>query len=501
MIWYYDKWIECQKQIKSVHASISRELSDLENPHKQIAEDELDELLKSISSSSFYCCVNHLFNQLAQGFDARATELRREKLINNSQYLPSHHVFLITPQNDDIEKPTSITARMYHSALPPDERLIQIKVGSNALCQRPLLTILHEMGHFLGPRLREERYLNVIRPLVMNAFFQRIFQNTLFVFSGWDENDGKCNFVNEPIIAPDIQIFARQANAILDQAMPEISKHFYKMCDISTNELLKEWRKNGGGEAKTRQDKLYAALDQKFLYSIKGVILGNLRKLVQNPSIFVEHSLMPYIQLADLPNTITIEDMKTYLSHGVEKTAQEIGTGKYTKTPAWYTDCEKELEEPVADIFMLKVSGISTRTYISHLLQLYRSMDQYRVRKQEEYDIATLLLEDISKNENASRIIGIVLARNESADCFDRWYDGIVKHIPWDCKIRQLYRARMCLQKMYLNACICPTEHQQWVYNYIRNVWEDNRYEDVIDQAKHVFVQKQRLLRLRVLRQ
>ncbi len=471
---------ELKKHIVAEYDEVSKQSQEIPEVSSKRRND-FHNLVKASFDDWFCRKVNVYLNELAKKFDEHTNELRKKEAADKkTYYLEARHTFIAIRKDKKGANP--VTAHMYFAELPPDKRIIRIEIDKHLhWVSTPLISTLHEMGHFLGPRHRENRYTLYLPKLVINAFFEQIYQRTCCAFTGMDVDYGVYNFIG-PLFPTDVRNFSNQVISVLNNAQKGVYRHFRYMCAQSDKSIQTE-----SGKAEIASDlakKKNVELSKKYLAKARSIMLANLQQLTKDPDKFFQVFIKPEID--KLPNRD--KNPEELLKESLAKVAENLHKDlKADQIPGWYKTCENELEEPVADIFLLKASGISFKKYVKHILRLYQCANENNEHGEKHGPPSSAMTElrnVIQKDDKVIRFIGIAWARKEPETVFQNWYDGVIRFLPIRFKSRQRYEARCLLSKIYHQELKDATPHHRLVYRYIQEIWQDERYQDVYQFAR-----------------
>lgn len=497
-------WNDCKTLVIE---SYNRITSSMQAPvpsddfEQSLSLDTVMQHLSYAEKDPFYKTMNVFLNQIAIEFDKKTNEERKiHAKLSNSPYMKAKHVFLACRKDKRNSAGNPIVAVLYSIDQPPDDRLIQIYIDKDANWSNLMLIALHELGHFLGPRHRDERYQKFLCELVINAFIYQVFHEACCSYCGWSST--KNYAFGKPFFShPEINTFAIAAQQVLEEVRRETLWVFCDMCEHCVRD--QNTLGNGYREVTSHQERDILATTQGYIQSIRSLLLLNINEIVHDIPKFISGILDPAMITTKIdPHSIEYSIIRKYVEQGLVKTVDDLQESIHSgNSPEWFSACMQMLEEPVADMFMLKVADTSTRQYVNQKLRTYQRLVARKLdcdKSAAEIGFTTALLSAIRKVDKISRINSIALARCEPTTCFDEPWDWLVKRIPFEIPAKQRYEARILLRESYRKAMVKPELMEKLVFEYVKAVWRDTRYDETFRYANKLW--KHTRLKIAVIR-
>lgn len=418
--------------------------------------------------SSRFRSLNCILNQLAQRFEEDIVMERRKgrqtSTANEIPLLPAHHRFFVAPHKGKDPDDAGVFSEVYHEELPPDSRLIYIGVDQS-VCHSAL-SVLHEMGHFIGIRMRRTRLENFFLPMIAHGFCFDLYYDVCDMCSCGEQIDGYLtDYVKEGLIYPEYL-------DVVNETMHEAAKLRDKLEKYFAAHVIQELDKllfDDDEPITLDENDPYLLLKRQrvssimgFFQSVRGVVLEHLSRFVEQ-ELTAEHSELLCIALS--------------------RHKQEIDFAiKSGDVPTWYRFREEQFEEAIADVFMMRISRASIPRFLDNLIY------QYQVTyKTDSVTLANGLL--------LPRAIGICRAANATAKSFSRWYDPIVKLLPFFTRAKARYELRQRLSICYYEAQSGRYSRSfDIIYRYIDRIWKDEDYDKFYKNNKSELRRLRRLI-------
>lgn len=405
-------------------------------------------------------------NQLVRLFDEEVGQRRRVMTAQKLELpvLSACHKFFVAPTSN-CKPPYGIYSEKYHSKLPPDKRLIFIGLDSSAWQTR--LSVFHEIGHFIGIRKREDRLTKTFIPLVIQGLIQSIKYDMRRNFCFMPRNDHiRISFDNN--ILPKRSIEERQK---LFTLLRTFEINLTAMVSEGVSSTFRSIPQLLHGQGYTTE----SIIDDEPVVRLQVAKTMGFLQYIRTEVLSVLYSAL------DKSHWSSDDDLKELIyskcfSDAVDRRQKEIECAlEKGKIPHWYTACEDQIEEAIADVFMMKMSNIPIKKYIGFLPDVY-DVSYGRKNIRASYDVSM-----------PPRFLGICMAANAKPEDFHRWYDFVVERIPFSCRAKRNLEMRTFLYKSYMEekhhmnsqgelGKIHPGREN--LYRYIEEIWNDEDYVD-----------------------
>ncbi len=473
-----------EKVVDSIYSEINNEYESIrKTAEKYNRKDSTFDFSESFAESRKYAERNPAFayltiklNQLAELWDATLVESRLNNSKDKDIVMPRHRFLFVHNARYEMNKPK---ASLYCKNLPPDKRLICIQVTR----KKPynLLCILHEMGHFIGWRKRDTRLDTYMIPMIAEAICLQLYEyacrELTDVSSDYDARIG-CILHLEPHYANHIRSESSKILMALRKIQSTIKEELRKCYNISKKIYIEECNKNGELEIEEAK-----GVKSAFFSCIQALLLDTIYNMLTD-KCFIEKCI---IQATFDETDVDKGKLQNCLRKAFVKLEHDIESGK----PLWYDEFEKRLEEPAADVFMIKMSGINIRQYID--LITVQLQELFIDKEYSEDRLYTTLALPV----NTVRVISICLSFNAQEKDFLYSTDWIFKK----CGFRTKTLERICLREqlyaMYKvaielrknadeNDFFDPTH---FVVDYVNELLIDPRYNK---EDKYPYLEKMR---------
>lgn len=276
-----------------------------------------------------------------------------------------HLFFLYTQDN------VSVKARTFFPKLPPDHRVVGIGVPvfDTYYVGNLFAMMLHEVGHYVGVRHRNEERIEVFIELVIATFYRRMIfiiqesnhkdvslDNILaMIKNGWDET----------LIHLVLSVYEGY------ESEKDFMVYYYSMIRDKIESAMKLENPNPSEKAKRRMNALknnYFIEMSEILRKIYRIVLMEYKGDLYPP--VVEHFRRCIAQYPGRENDY--RDMKNDLLDKLKYTQIKIYDELCNaNTKDFIQESEDILSEVAADVFMVRVSGMNIRHYLCHVFERF----------------------------------------------------------------------------------------------------------------------------------
>lgn len=399
----------------------------------------------------FFRELNCTLNTLIKRFDGEVIQVRREQQGNvlGLDMPNAQHLCFIAPHKT---KRTGIFSEMYNDHLPPDKRLIYI--GLDHSIWRTAISVLHEVGHFIGIRKRVEERVECFIRLITHALSFHIFNDFCATLAGKSTMGSLIvNYYNQGDVPSAASSDAELVNEYIQNTFkPGLEARLRQ--DVKTRiGAIKETLSPKGSNYDDRSfvERIDIATVMGYFRYIRPIIMGSLVD-------YLNETLDHIKENEKLINVNALDKLQDVIRDRYDETNTYYLSGKI---PPWYQTREEQLEETIADIFMMKISGVSISDFLENIIYQYQLTTG---TKNVSLSIGTLL----------PRVISVCMAMNASESDFSRWYDHILDFLPFDFAIKCRYETRMRLYKCYVNAKETGSISDSYkiLIDYSKSIWE-----------------------------
>lgn len=444
-------------------------------------DSQLKESEEYAKNSPKFTYMTIKLNQLAGIWDTVLAKSRKQNKGTEDIVKPSHKFIFIPSTHKRRNKPE---ASLYCKNLPPDNRLISIRIAASK--NRSLLCILHEMGHFIGWRKRNDRLNQYMISMMAEAICLQVYEYACRELTGITSDDQTrigCIYHVEQHYTSDIRNDSSEIIIALRKSLKDVEHGLQKRFNQFKAIYIDESRRGDGIEIDEAK-----GVEGAFFSSIQAIMLEAIYDMTADES-FIEHIAEAIPNKERKKN----EKLKSCLRSAFTKLRADVTM----KKPLWFDEFEKRLEEPAADIFMIKMSGISIKQYIKlitiQLQELFAEIDY-----SEDQLYATLALP-----VNTVRFISVCMACNANEKDFRCSTDWFFKLLPFHTKALERIRLRKQLYEMYKSGVelrkspddldfFDPTHH---VVEYVSKLYDDDRYNEAKGEYKEYIQKMKRIVR------
>lgn len=418
----------------------------------------------------FFKEMNLVLSDLVHEFDSAIIMPRREAQASQlGIVMPNaEHLCFIAPYKSD---KTGIFSEMYFDYLPPDKRLIYI--GLDKSIWRSPMVVLHEVGHFIGIRQRPE--------VRMRCFLELISHTLSFlILNEYRANISHQQKTEEEKLSEEV--------AIITYIRDSFKSNLYRRLE----QAIKAHRDDKRASLHSRG----VGYDDLSLFEKNDVasILGYFRFI--RPIII--HSLIEILDnsLQHLKEEHNLSELSTFgaLEEAIRAKYNELDENWRRGTiPDWYQTREEQLEETIADIFMMKISGASVSDFIESIIYQYQIKTGARSIS-------------LTNGSLMPRIIAVCKAMDATEKDFSRKYDRFMKYLPYDLPIVCRYQTRMNIRKCYVEFLSTSdvSDTYKLITRYAKSIWKsglksgndetDLSYDGFISSHKELIDQIRKML-------
>lgn len=458
-----------EAEYNAIHATSSKPENNSDFPFANLIE----------CSRSFACrhpylaYLNKQLNLLAREWDSTLWENRKVKGELSIPLLTPRHSFLLVPSKQS----SSASAKLYNKTMPPDHRLVAISVPG--VTRQLLACIYHEMGHFIGYRNRQARLADYFIPILIDKILTLVYEMTCRRYSGGVPVPSK-HIVTYTRYSEDMEynINVRTYAQQMIQCLQSIRKDILSCINKEYQELTDSFVSTAFASTVVEEQQLAISIKMGFFASIHGLMIRVLVNVLSN----VEN-LQRWEAIVAKTLSGQVSQSKTDIWQHITEAINSINTElaeniEAFSLPLWYEECEQYLEEPAADIFMLKMIGFSCKEYIDLIIEQLQNV------------IGSTSIERIERALNKpvihQRVISVALALDaQSSDFVDSESSPISRN-------NAEYQQRRAAQKRLLSMYQCARKLSElpeavdgdffdptpYLFKYVNDLWHDQRYSD-----------------------
>lgn len=422
-----------EKQINALREKIEKDyyLYRLVNKYGAIRKPEKYDINASESNNKVFMEI--MINDLAMQWDSRINKIREE---NGGYLLQSLHRFLISDPKE-LKAAHSPVLRKTNRFLPPDKRFGIVSCNSKKVKRMIVMSILHEMGHFIGKRERLYRFENVFIPMLSERIIYEISARYCGLIDNTDENarievldyskDNQSKIQAQEQVIYSIYSMQSELQKTLQTWFIQFKNKALETCDTnqedaikSIEEIIKQlkkiptWKdidvdskpiketiKENIKEIISRQK---TSIDMSFFIQCRGVLTKLLSVLLATESVGKDSFFIKTASAIATASSTSIEEAKKRLKPCFDimrnGCIMPFPSDNLKDPPVWYRDAEEILEETAADIFMLRICDEYPSSYqYCHLLMECLQENNNNTKK--------TLSELITMPSNLLRIIGV----------------------------------------------------------------------------------------------
>lgn len=333
--------LSCYLEIINQYCSICQE-SNLNNWNIEYRGfnfvERLRESITYCDKTSGSLKLMNALNKLAKEWDLELDTRHKNKQTNESnlavqdkqQDRRHSHRFMLMKS----DRPYCYSI-MFNDKFHSDIKLICICVTDDISFMERLFFSLHEVGHYIGCRQREEVRSDLFVDLTVFAFLEELYHRCSHVFaSDFILTNLPLSASNLSTISPRIALLAIKYRETLEG-----------MANIFRDIIMQEYSK-------------LSNVYDKFAW----------RFYLFDMAIIMQCALgtaLPYIKEA-LEKVPTHTEITTHIVKAIEE-IMRLGDGVFEYQ--WLEDVKTELSEPAADVFMVKVANMSARKYLEMTIQ------------------------------------------------------------------------------------------------------------------------------------
>lgn len=399
----------------------------------------------------FFRKLNCILNTLIEQFDEEVIAVRREQQGYDFDLDMPHaqHRCFVAPHKS---KRTGIFSEMYNDHLPPDKRLIYI--GLDYSIWRTAIGVLHEVGHFIGIRKRVGERIECFIKLIAHTLSFLIFNDYCANLAGKSTMGSLIiNYYNQGDVPSEALPDAKLVNKyIVGHFKPGLETRLQRDIKTTIDEIKKTLSPKGKDYNNlTFMERVDIATVMGYFRYIRPIIMNSLVG-------YLEDTLKEIKGRKELANVTTLDKLVEVIRDRCTEVNNCYQSGKI---PPWYQTKEEQLEETIADIFMMRISGVSVSDFLENIIYQYQLASG---TKDVSLTNGTLL----------PRIISVCMAMNATDSDFSRWYDRILDIIPFDFAIKRRYETRMRLHKCYNDAKKTDnlSDSYRILIEYSKSIWE-----------------------------
>lgn len=413
--------------------------------------DWLNHMLESLLNTSAYMTISPTYRKTDYNFLPRLLlcyQTKINELVSkwDCQYgTDRKHLFFLHGLDGN-----SVRAYMFFSHLPPDRRIISVDVPLLQALQPEILLpmLLHEAGHSIGVRcrrIRREYYIRVAThrfcdELLLHMFEKKDIEEILHILR-YPNSD--------------------HSGALLSHAYVALSEGFEEICNRVREDyaIFKEQYLHYFVDNTVKKN----AIEQDYCSEISLILRRVFFEMLAKDSLFIFNLFHKYF--VDLSKTITPNvSLQKYYNKIIDKAREMLPYvyaglaehDQYRSADSFLSDGGMILEEVAADIFMVRMCGMSSTNY----LQL--RFDQYHM-----YD--ERWLKDFRRTPYAYSQVASVyctLLFAEHPDCTPNINDTLIENIS-------------CVQDEYEAYCMLSRAFSKFDINRLRSLLKNEKKRNI----------------------
>lgn len=470
-----------EQLLATVYQPIEKEYDDIQRESAQLGNNTDFPFAEFVGRSKsfayhhpYFALLNKRLNCLAHEWDSTLLENRKGKDQTSTELLKPSHCFLLVP-NKHI---ASASAKLYDKAMPPDHRLVAISISG--VTQQSLACIYHEMGHFIGFRNRQARLTDYFIPVLIDKLLTLIYEMTCRHHISGVPAQSKhiasyTRYSEDQEYNINVRSYASQMIRCLQAIRKDMLYRVTKEYQAFTNTLP---------NCTKEEKQLALSVKMGYFASVHGLMTRTLVKVLSCKENLQRWNELISQRLAGQESPYA-NDQWLHISTAITIVVAELNECIKTYTlPLWYEECEQYLEEPAADVFMLKMIGFSCQEYIELIIkQLQNVIGSTSIERIERA---------IDKPSIHQRVIGIAMALNAQSSDF-------VNVGRPDGKIDDAeYQQKRAAQKRLLSMYQCARKISElpeaavgdffdptpYLFKYVDELWHDQRYAEFAQKHK-----------------
>lgn len=497
---------DCDAFIKLTTASSLFSTTAMQIEKKEFSK-KIYKSYKLLQNKFRYQYLVLLLNDIAEEWDNIIAEKRSEP--NEEVSLrPFHRFFLGFTSNKNAP-----VVEKFMKFLPPDERLSFIQCNKLRSHKHQMLSVLHEIGHFIGNRNRDTRFSYVYFPILTDMICNELFNRICCIFFKCEKIQSAASLRKEQLFDSSVRNTANDIHKSIYRLEKELLDTLRSTYERIKNASILEIQSNidllnkGVGDEKIKErqvnilERQIIAIKRSYFMSCGSIVLQTIKCVfedVDDRDSFCKklyQELYSNERLQDVPELeVTVTNCCHQIYHSIQRS--EIIRGDL---PDWFKDAEQILEETVADIFMLRL-GLKKPNFDKYVDLLVRTLQKkYETQNWEQ------LISAISLPANRLRIISVCFAMGiEKQDFKKKKCDTLIKKMH---KIGfmedhfQRIRAFEYIESEYITAYeIAKVQNQSPLdiatniysamspkteslyFEYVKSIWK--KYDQTFDERK-----------------
>ena len=435
--------------------------------------DDFDRSYRYALSNPRYALLNCSILRLAHLWDQMLLVSRKKAAENEAAVVIPQHTFMVLPPSKTRDQ--SPTARLYCKNMPPDNRMIFIQMSSNRT--KDFLCTLHEMGHFIGYRMRKKRLQDYFLPMIAEAVCLQWYDYSCkLLFDRPIDSKERigCSLHIESNYAQRVRNSSSEIVIGFQRVYPriknEIQKRYYAYLDDYLSGCKKSGEQLEGAEANGTEAGFFTCVEAIMLIALSDYL---------SDKEFWDKCILDIISGVSQQQ----DEVEQCIRAAIRSLQEEVDQGK----PAWYEEYEKRLEEPAADIFMLKMSKASAKKYIQLITEQLQELFASEVYSIEQLNTT------LAMPSNTVRFLSVCAALHAQKSDFIYPMDKIIKALPWRTDALERAGLRAQLWAMFESAKKLRKEPNgecdfldptRYVFQYVEELMNDSRYSSDNAQIK-----------------
>lgn len=262
------------------------------------------------------------------------------------------HSFILATNTD-----YTIDASMYFSFLPPDERVIYVRIPIFQAFQPSVILpkLIHEVGHYIGVRRRNEEVGKSRRDLFIRLSLQFFINEVIDNMEKLQKE--KAKRAAEEKKQDDVLYFARlMLDAAFEYVLKDISEQYSREKEWNIQEIDQE-NKN-----------LVYAMQENYLQEMKVLLAGVYRGLLLSGEDYFRDLCYGFFMNVMQRQNVEREKVERAYNRVYPLFSEAIMDLSYSFLEDWHesgflADCEKVFSEVTADVFMSQIIGMNREEY------------------------------------------------------------------------------------------------------------------------------------------
>lgn len=381
--------INVKKSFEDIFKGIREFNNKIKPEEKQVVKDIINKSEKLCRRNKNIKKEMILINELAKEWDNSIVE-------EPNQEIKRTHYFLLSKNGAQ-----SISARILNADSPPDERIIEILLDKASIRlhnkRKRVLSILHEVGHYIGRRHRvkvdaagkpgEKTRMDYYYELIASELCNQFHRNAISKKTGIPLDKLTLNIELDKNIDMDSKELSYNLRESLRQKYQTVLKDIKKL-----------YEETDADEQITNDQKAKDAFDAGYFQYVE----PHMRKSIKNYLSRTDNAL------------VQIEEewkKKGYnIENSVEAIRKDLARRNINMDNPWMESRRLLLQEIAADVFMMRISCIEPQQYAEFIIDA--TIDLLCKKKIPLYNLPLVL----SNSVIVPRIVAVCLAVKKEND-------------------------------------------------------------------------------------